>query len=70
MIHKGMLGLLAVALMACAGTGPIEDEFAPDLTAAEESVPLGGDALAEKKTETAKKAARATAKAVRSSKCQ
>jgi hypothetical protein len=51
MIHKGMLGLLAVALMACAGTGPLEDEFAPDRTAAEESVPLGGDALAEKKAE-------------------
>lgn len=43
-----LLGALAVG---CVSEPDLRDEFAPDSTAAEESVPLGGDALAQKKGE-------------------
>ncbi len=42
---------LALSFGCVSAPGPIEDEFAPDRSAAEESVPLGGDALAERKSE-------------------
>jgi hypothetical protein len=51
MMLRGVLVLVAAAWIGCASSAPIEDEFAPDQTAAEESVPLGGEALAEKKAE-------------------
>jgi len=48
-IIAATLGVLAG--VGCAGAPELRDEFAPDRTAAEESVPLGGEALAQKKSE-------------------
>ena len=44
------LGLLLGVALGCTNAPPVE-EFAPDRSAAEESVPLGGDALAQKKAD-------------------
>ena len=46
-----LLPLLATVGFGCVSEPDLRDEFAPDSTAAEESVPLGGDALAQKKSE-------------------
>jgi len=44
--------LLVLAMgAACRSAGPQPGEFAPDATRAEESAPLGGQSLAQKKTE-------------------
>jgi hypothetical protein len=45
------LALLGLASGCISAEAPVIDEFAPDRSAAEESVPLGGDALAERKSE-------------------
>ena len=44
-------GLFLLIALGCASAPPANEEFAPDRSAAEESVPLGGDALAQKKTD-------------------
>jgi hypothetical protein len=49
---KTALGLLAtLALLACATTAPVVLDLEIDDSAAEETAPLGGDALAERKRE-------------------
>ena len=51
MLRPWICTLVLATAAGCISNEPIRDEFAPDGTAAEESVPLGGEALAEKKRE-------------------
>jgi len=49
---RAVLALLALALpLACASNGDLPEDFALDQSAAEESSPLGGEALAQMKQE-------------------
>jgi hypothetical protein len=46
-----IVGVAFAAALGCVGPPQVYDEFAPDRSADEQSVPLGGDALAQKKSE-------------------
>lgn len=50
-IARAAAAAAMLALAACASTPATHDEFALDATSAEESAPLGGEALVQKKTE-------------------